>query len=366
MKVSPEIESLKPYVPGQPISEVQREYKIDSICKLASNEAPYPPSPKVIEAITRELPNLNRYPDANAYEMTETFADHYGVQSENLVFGNGSNELIDLLIRIFCEPGQSILTSKRAFIAYKICAQAARVKIEETPMVDMCFDLEAMQACMEKKPARIVFIANPNNPTGTYLNTEQLSGFLDFMSSYTESLVVIDEAYTEFVRAKDYPNSLKLFEKYPNVIVLKTLSKVYGLAGIRLGTLIARKEITNYIHRVRNPFNVNQLAQVAGKAAIKDQKYVDGLCHLVWTGLDNVYMGLQKLGIKYWESQGNFVLIDMGRDISYLHQSLLRRGVITRPLKNYGLPNCLRITIGQSHENERLLKALQETIRGAQ
>ena len=360
MKVSPEIENLSPYIPGKPISEVKREYGADSICKLASNEAPYSPSPKVIEAITNELPFLNRYPDASAYTISQTFAKHYNVHPENLVFGNGSNELIDLLIRVFCEPGQSILTSEKAFIAYKICAQAARVKVRETPMTNMHFDLEAMQNEMKKCPARLIFIANPNNPTGTYINTKQLLSFLDFMTPYTETLIIIDEAYTEFVRAKDYPNSLELFKKYSNVIVLKTLSKVYGLAGVRLGTLVAQPEITNYIHRVRNPFNVNQLAQVAGTAAIADREYVNELCQLIWEGLDKLYENLKKLNIKYWESQANFVLIELPQKASAVNQALLKKGIIARPLPNYGMENCLRITIGQAKENERLIKALTE------
>ena len=405
MKVSPEIENLIPYKPGQPISEIQREYGLNQVFKLASNETPYGPSPKVIEALKAELPYLNRYPDSNAYEISQVFSKHYGVRPENLVFGNGSNELIDLLIRVFCAPGQSLLTSEIAFVAYKICARAARVKVIETPMINMGFDLEAMKTQMKKNPARIVFIANPNNPTGTYLNTNELSNFLNFMDSYPETLVALDEAYTEFVRAKDYPKSLELFHQHPNLVILRTLSKVYGLAGIRLGTLIASPEVTGYVHRVRNPFNVNQLAQVAGVAALSDLHYVNQLCEFIWSGLDYFYRELQKLGIKYWESQANFVLIDLAEKavdtqksieakttknpevteakktpkainmaatkktlktttkMDSIHKALLQKGIMARPVQGYGLPHCLRLTVGRPEENKAAIKALSEVWR---
>ena len=364
MKVSPEIEQLTPYIPGKPISEVKREYGLSQICKLASNEAPYGPSSRVLEAIKAELLHLNRYPDPQAHCLTQTFSKHYEVAPENLVCGNGSNELIDLLIRTFCTPGQRILTSQAAFIAYKICAQAARVKVVETPMVDMCFDLQAIKKEVQKKDIRIVFIANPNNPTGTYLDQEQMVDFLNFMKSYPETLVVIDEAYTEFVRVKDYPEGLKLFHQYclPNLVIVRTLSKVYGLAGIRLGVLIAPTLIANYIHRVRNPFNVNHLAQVAGVAAILDQAYVKQLCQLVWKGLDHLYTQLEHSPIKYWESQANFVLLDFGKEAFPIYQSLLQKGFILRPVHNYGLKNCLRLTIGLPEENKQIIQALIEVV----
>lgn len=360
VKVSSEIESLIPYKPGKPIAETQREYGLKQVCKLASNEAPFGPSPKVIEALTAELCHLNRYPDASAYNISQVFSKYYGVLPENLVFGNGSNELIDLLIRVFCEPGQSILTSEVAFIAYKICAQAARVKVVEVPMVNMGFDLQGLKRQMEKEPARLIFIANPNNPTGTYVKALELEDFLDFMEAFPETLVVMDEAYTEFVRAKDYPKSLELFHKYSNLVVLRTLSKVYGLAGLRLGVLMASPEVTGYIHRVRNPFNVNQLAQVAGIAALSDRDYVNQLCHIVWEGLDYFYSELQKMGISYWESQANFVLFDLMKEVTPVYKDLLGQGLIVRPVKNYGLESCLRLTVGRPEENKMAMESLAQ------
>ncbi len=364
MKVSSEIEDLIPYIPGKPISETQREYGLESVLKLASNEAPYGPSPKVVEVIISSLHHLNRYPDAGAYEMGEFFANHYDVSKDSLVFGNGSNELIDLLIRVFCEPGQFILTSESAFIAYKICAQAARVRVLETPMVNMGFDLSAMKEKVEQYPVRIVFIANPNNPTGTYLNKMELSGFLNFMDDYPETLVVLDEAYTEFVRAEDYPCSLELFRQHSNVVVLRTLSKVYGLAGLRLGFLVGDSVIANYLHRVRNPFNVNYLAQVAGRAAISDRDYVNQLCQMLWKELDGFYKKFEQIGIKYFKSQGNFVLIDLEREASPIYKALLQRGVITRPVKGYGLKNHLRLTVGLPRENKVAMEHLADIWRG--
>lgn len=372
MKISPEIEKLIPYSPGKPISEVQREYKLDHVIKLASNEAPYAPSPKVIKALKMALPQLNRYPDSQSHKLTQTFSKHYGVLPENLIFGNGSNELIDLLIRVFCVPGQCILTSQAAFIAYKICAQTVRVQTIETPMAHMCFDLEAIKAELQKRreqPVRLVFIANPNNPTGTYLNEEQITDFLNFMKSHPETLVVIDEAYTEFVRAPDYPNSLDLFRRdsyASQLVVLKTLSKVYGLAGLRLGALIGSPQWVNYIHRVRNPFNVNHLAQVAGVAAIQDSDYVHQHCQVIWQGLDYLYGELDSLScrypLKYLKSQTNFILLDFGREAYPIHKRLLKRGLILRPVAGYGLPNCLRLTVGLPHENQQAVETLKEVL----
>ena len=369
LNVSSHIRNLVPYSPGKPISETKRELGLETVVKLASNENPLGPSPKALKAIQAALQEIHLYPDAAAYELGQAFAERYGVPRECLVFGNGSNELIDLLVRVFCEPNkEAILTSDAAFVAYPICAQAARVEVKTTPLTqDLKFDLQAMAAQLRQpelaQRVRLVFIANPNNPTGTYVNQGELEAFLAEFGNREDLLVVLDEAYVEFVRALDYPSGLELMKQYPGLVLLRTLSKVYGLAGLRVGALVARPELADLLHRVRNPFNVNSLAQAAAAAALSDQDYLKRVQELTWSGLDYFYKELEALGLKYWPSQGNFVLFDSLRDSSALFQSWLKRGVISRPVKNYGLATHIRLSVGLREENELAMSTLAEVLK---
>ena len=365
MKVSSQIMSLVPYRPGKPIAETQREYGLKQVIKLASNENPLGTSPKVHSAITHALSEVARYPDPHCFELREKVAAYYDVPQAWLGFGNGSNEVIDLLIRIFCEPGEAIITSQQAFIAYKICAQAARVNVVEVPMTsDLCFDLEALAQSLQKnsESARLIFIANPNNPTGTYVTHDQLLEFLKRVSFYKNTLVVLDEAYNEFVRAKDYPRTRELLNNFENLVLIRTFSKVFGLAGLRLGTLIARPRIIDFFDRVRNPFNVNSLAQVASVAALEDKDFLTQSQKLTWEGLDYFYDRLSKLGLKYWPSQANFVLFELSQPAQNVYEALLKKGVIMRPVGAYGMPCCLRLSVGLSKENELAMQALGEIL----
>ncbi len=371
MKVSADILNLVPYSPGKPIAETKRELGLERVIKLASNENPLGPSPKALEAIVQAMGELHRYPDAAAYELSRAYAEVYGVSEKELAFGNGSNELIDLLIRIFCEPGETILTSQAAFVAYPICAQAARVKVLTTPLTpDLRFDLKAMaQKLMEpetQKSTRLVFIANPNNPTGTYVKDSELGEFLQELAQHKDLLVVLDEAYLEFVRASDYPDGVAWLKKFPNLVLLRTMSKVFGLAGLRLGAMLARPEVIDLVQRVRNPFNVNSLAQVAAVAALKDAEYLRQVQELTWQGLDYFYGELEGLGLPYWPSQGNFVLFDSQRDSTQVFQAWLRRGVISRPVRNYGLNTHLRLSVGLMEENQEAMSSLADVLSEVQ
>ncbi len=362
MKFSKEIESLVPYKTGKPISETKREYGLSQVYKLASNENPIGVSPKVIDAIQAALSSLHRYPDPTCYELTQKISKILQVKPETLVFGNGSNECIDLLIRLFCEPGDKIITSQAAFIAYKICAQAARVETTEVEMnEDFKIDLNGLVQKLSSKH-KLIFLPNPNNPTGTYVNQAELDLFFEQVGDREDLYVVIDEAYNEFVRATDYQDGLHYFKKYKNVILSRTFSKVFGIAGLRLGYMVLPEEIANLMHRIRNPFNVNSLSQAAGLAILDDKEYLKKSQEVIWQGLDYFYEKFDRMGLKYYPSQANFLLVDLARDAKQVSDELLKRGVIVRPVANYGLMQHLRISLGLPEENEIAMKHLQEVL----
>lgn len=367
MRVSPEILSLVPYRPGKPISETKREYGLTHVTKLASNENPLGPSPKAVEAIKSALSDLNRYPDPSAYSLNRAVSQVWHIANENISFGNGSNEIIDILIRIYCEPGDRIITTQFAFIAYQICAQAARVKTQFTKLRDnFHIDLQSMAneilADRDRK-IRIVFLPNPNNPTGTYINNVELEAFMEQIGRREDLLIVFDEAYNEYVRAKDYVSGQTFLSKYPNVAVVRTMSKVYGLAGLRMGILLAHPSVIDLYNRVRNPFNTNDLAQVAAEAALRDVEFINKSQKLVWEGLDYLHKELGQMGLLVIPSQGNFILFDTLRKASDVYEALLQRGVILRPVGNYGLPRHMRLTVGLPEENKIAIEALKEVIK---
>lgn len=364
MKVSSDILSLTPYRPGKPISEAKRELGLQTVYKLASNENPLGASPQVVKALAAALKEIHLYPDAAGFEMLEAYSSQVGVPKDRLAFGNGSNELIDLLIRIYCEPQDAILTSQAAFIAYRVSAQAARVRTVQTPLTaDGRFDLKAMKIALQTDPRiRLVFIANPNNPIGTYVNQTELEDFLEECKKF-EVLVILDEAYVEFVRAKDYISGVELQRRFPQVVVLRTMSKVYGLAGLRVGFAIAPIEVVDLINRVRNPFNINSLAQVATVAALQDQAHVRRVLDLTWKGLEDLSQAALELNLPFYKSEANFLLVDCKRDSETVFNALLKKGLITRPVKNYGLMTQLRLSVGLEHENQALIKELKNVLR---
>lgn len=366
MKISAEILNLVPYKPGKPIAETKREYGLTEVYKLASNENPMGPSPKAIAAIQGYLSEQHRYPDPVCFDLIQKISEKWNVPANQVGIGNGSNEIIDLLIRIFCEPGDAILTSQAAFVAYQVCAQAARVKVRTVPLrPDLTIDLKAIADDFFRNPTsktRLIFIPNPNNPTGTLVGGAELEEFLIRLGNRDDVLLVFDEAYTEYVRDKKFKEAAKFYKDYSNIIVIKTFSKVYGLAGFRLGAMLCPEFVLELYNRVRNPFNVNDLAQVAGVAALTDEAYLKESQQMVWDGLDYFEKELTRLGLKFWKSEANFVLFDTKRDAQAAFVNLLKKGVILRPVQNYGFPNYLRMSIGQAVENEKAIAAIEKML----
>ncbi len=366
MKISQEILDLVPYKPGKPISETQREYGVSRVIKLASNENPLGPSPKALEAVRKNLEQQHRYPDPTHYELIQLLSKIWNVSPLRIGIGNGSDELLDLLIRIYCEPREGILTSESAFAAYEVSAQAARVKTHKVPLKsDGRFDLEKIAdyflSHLDDK-IRLIFIPNPNNPTGTYVAWREIVAFLKRLGNRDDVLIVFDEAYHEFVRAKDFKSALEFQQHYSNVILLKTFSKVYGLAGFRIGAMVAPLQTIEIFNRVRKPFNVNDLAQVAAIAAIQDKEFIEASQAATWQALDYFYASLDKLGLPYFQSEANFVLFDTQRDAKLVNEALLKRGIILRPVQNYGFKTHLRLSVGLPEENEAAIQALEEVL----
>lgn len=358
------IQTLEPYKPGKPIEETKREFNLKEVVKLASNESPLGPSEHVKKAIHKAVEDLHRYPDASSYELKKAYSKYTSWPEEGIVFGNGSNEIMDFLIRLVCVPGDEIVTSQYAFIAYKISAQAAQVHTREAKVdSELRIDLKNIaKEINQSNKVKIVFLPNPNNPTGTYFNNTEWETFMNEFGNRDDLFIVLDEAYDEYVRAKDCPKGISNLPKYKNLFLLRTFSKVFGLGGLRVGALLGHPEWIQYIHRIRNPFNVNSIAQVAATAAIEDEAYRKKILQLTWDGMDWLEPRLKKIVPKVYSSQGNFLLVDIGRDSAEIYNNLLKEGVILRPVRNYGLMNHLRISIGLPEENEKALFALTKVL----
>jgi len=364
MKISQFISTLIPYKAGKPIAETQREYGVSRVIKLASNENPLGTSPKVQDALKKAINKIHLYPDSSFFELIEAIHAKWKIPQKQISLGNGSNEVIDLLIRIFCEVGEKILTTEGAFIAYQLCAQAARVQTEFVKMKsEFRVNLKAFAEVLRKdtsKKIRLVFIPNPNNPTGTYLPWPEVEEFLKEFGSDPDRLIIFDEAYTEYVRAKDYSSALQNWGQFKSVVIIRTLSKAYGLAGLRIGILFAPDFVVDYFNRVRNPFNVNEFAQVAAIHALQDDEFISKSVRLNAEGLDYFYEKFKEMNIPFVESQANFVMFDTQRDVQKVNEALLRRGVILRPLLNYGLKTQMRMSVGLPEENQIAIQALRE------
>ncbi|MFT7581018.1 MAG: histidinol-phosphate aminotransferase [Myxococcota bacterium] len=359
--VSDTVEGLRPYEPGKPIDEVRRELGIEDPVKLASNENAWGPSPKVHDAIKDALVDLHRYPDGGAFHLRGALSSFWDIAPERFVFGNGSNELLELIVRVFVQPGQNVVTSAASFIAYKICTLAADREFREAPVAaGFGYDLEAILARVDAN-TRVIFIANPNNPTGTCLSAAELEAFIaavDARCAADPPVIVLDEAYFEYVDRSDYPDSFALTARRPRTVVTRTFSKAYGLAAMRIGYAVTSPEMANYLDRVREPFNTNSLAQVAAIAALADRAHVDAVVAGTRAGREMLHNGLVERGFHVVPSQTNFLLVDFAQDCRVLHELLMREGAIARPMSPYGLSTCLRVTIGLPEENARFLAAL--------
>ena len=352
--------AVNPYVPGKPIEETKRQLGLKEVIKLASNENSWGASPKAVTAIKKALSGINRYPDAQGYYLKQRLAKFFGLAAENVVLGNGSDELIDLLIKTFLEADENIVTSQGTFLEYEIIAQVNDRKVKKAPLKDFKYDLDAMLKLVDKK-TKLIFIANPNNPTGTYLFANEV---VKFINALPESVIVVfDEAYDTFIDVDDYPDSLSLLRKNKPVVILRTFSKAYGLAGLRLGYALASCELVAYLERVRQPFNVNILAQIAGAAALEDKDFLAKTRRLTLEGKDFIYQGLSKMGLTYVASAANFILIDLGPDGQAVFKKMLKQGVIIRDMLQYGLKNFIRVTIGTKKENQKFLSVLAKVLR---
>jgi histidinol-phosphate aminotransferase len=355
--VTPSIETLQPYVAGKPLEELSRERGVTDAVKLASNENPLGPSPTVLAALQAALPQIHRYPDANVFELRQQLAAELGVGPTQLVFGNGSNELIELVVRTFASPSEHIVFAEASFVVYRMAALAQGVQFTAVPLKDHRHDLLAMAAAV-KPETRIVFIANPNNPTGSYVSRAEVEAFL--RSVPPEVIVVLDEAYFEYATAPDYPDGLTLTHLHERLIVLRTFSKAYGLAGLRLGYAVGPALLCGYLERVRAPFNANLLAQIAARAALADKLHLQRCRELNRVERERVSAGLSALGLRPVPSQANFVCVELGQPAAPVFDRLLDHGVITRIAAP--LTTALRISIGTPEENSRMLAAMERVL----
>ncbi len=350
------VRAIAPYQPGKPISELAREMGLDEkkIVKLASNENPFGISPKAKAAIKRELAELARYPDGNAFELKAALSRRHGVPQECIVVGNGSNDLLELAAGAFLAPGRAAVYSQHAFAVYPLATQARGAEGIVVPAKDYAHDLEAMLAAITPE-TRLVFIANPNNPTGTFATGGELGNFL--ANVRRDVAVVVDEAYSEYLPPDLRYDSVALLRKYPNFIATRTFSKVYGLAGLRVGYGLMHPDVADLLNRVRQPFNVNSLALAAAAAALEDRKFVAKSTKMNRLGLERLERGLKALGLETIPSCANFLTFRVSR-AGTVYDKLLRQGVIVRPLAGYDMPEHLRVTVGTPKENEKFLKAL--------
>lgn len=355
MKARPGIEFILPYQGGKPIEEVERELGITDIIKLASNENPLGPAPSAVEAIKAAAGKVNLYPDGNSYYLKNDLAKHLNVKPENLILGNGSNEVLTVIGDTFVSPGDEVIYSEQAFVVYMLVANVCGAKSVTPPLKDYTHDLEAMADCITDK-TKVIFIANPNNPTGTMVNAEQVETFMRRVPD--DILVAFDEAYYEYVERDDYPQTLKYIHDGRNVIVLRTFSKIYGLAGLRIGYGISNENVVEVMNKVRQPFNANLIAQTAAQASLQDAEHVEKSRRINSAGKAYLYDKLEEFGIDYVPSEANFILIHLNRSGQEVTDELLKLGVIVRPTTGYKFPNSIRVTVGTPEQNQRFIGAL--------
>ncbi len=353
------VEKLIPYPPGKPIEELERELGIRGTIKLASNENPLGPSPLAVRAIMDKVNTLHRYPDGSGYYLKEKLNELYGVPLDQIIIGNGSNELIELIVRTFLSPGEHVVQAFPGYLMYEKIVTGAGGQMTFVSLSNLKIDLKKIGKSITNK-TKIVIICNPNNPTGLALSKEEMRGFLKDLPK--DVIVTIDEAYIEFVSDDKVANGLELLKDHPLLIVLRTFSKLYGLAGLRIGYGFATKQVVDYMNRVRQPFNVNSLAQVAATAALDDTGFVSQTKKLVRDGLGFLYKKIDEIGLEYIPTQTNFFLIKVPGGSKKVYEGMLRQGVIIRSMESYGLPDYIRINVGLQEENERFVKTLKKVL----
>lgn len=353
------VQKLSPYIPGKPVSELERELGISNIIKLASNENPLGPSEKAIAAIQSALPELTRYPDGNGFELKKALADKLQVNTNQITLGNGSNDVLEIIARAFLDTSSEAVFSEYAFAVYPIVTQAVGAKAVVTPAKNWGHDLAAMAAAITER-TKLIFIANPNNPTGTWFTQAEWEAFLAAVPERV--IIVLDEAYIEYADSGDAIDGAAYLSQYPNLIVSRTFSKAYGLASLRVGYCASNADIADVLNRVRQPFNVNSLALAAAVASLADADYLKRSRQINDAGMQQLVDGFRALQLSFIPSGGNFVCVDVEQAAGPIYQALLKEGVITRPVSNYGIPNHLRISIGLPEENQRFLAALKKVL----
>ncbi len=350
---------ISPYVAGKPIEEVERELGIKVKAKLASNENPLGPSPLAIKAMKEALSKINRYPDSGSYYLRKKISQELGVSIENIILGNGSTELIDLIAHTFLTPEENAIIAQHTFIMYPLVLKYRNANYSTIPLKNYKYDLKAMAQAIDEK-TKLVYIANPNNPTGTMVNREEVDEFLDSIPSHV--VVVMDEAYYEYIDVPDYPDSFRYLQEGRNIIILRSFSKAYGLAGLRVGYGVASEELISYINRIQPPFTVNALSQIAALAALDDDEYIKKSKKVNKEGMQLLTSELNKMGVQFVESLANFLLIITEGNGTEISNKLLQEGIIVRSMEKWGISNAIRVTLGSLKENEAFVKAFKKVM----
>lgn len=359
LKVPSHIAAIKPYEPGKPLEELEREYGITDSVKLASNENPLGPSPFAVRAMEKAMGKLHRYPDGSAYELNEKLALHLNVPRDTILLGNGSDEIIGMLTRALLQPGDEAILPHPSFLMYDITIRSAAATPVYVPLNNLAIDLDKMADAISSK-TRLIFVNNPNNPTGTMITRSEFEAFLSRVPLGV--VVVMDEAYIEFARDKSCASGLDYLNESVPVVTLRTFSKAYGLAGLRIGYGVMPTELQELLNRIRQPFNVSSLAQIAAIHALDDAEFLNKSLQVVHEGLDFLYAELGKMGLRYFPTQSNFFMIDVKRNAAEVFEKMLRQGVIVRSMVSYGFPEYIRINAGLPSENTRFIRALKAVL----
>ena len=361
--VNPHILGIKPYQPGKPVEELERELGVSGAIKVASNENPIGPSPKALAAMRDALDDMNRYPDGAAFSLRAKLAERYGVGHDQLVFGCGADEVLELLAKSFLAPGAEVVYAWPSFAMYPVIIQGMGATGVPVPLdEDLQHDLDAMAKAITPK-TKMVIVCNPNNPTGTCFGRDAFESFVEKLPE--DLILVVDEVYWDFARSDDFPDTLGCIARRPGTISVRSFSKLYGLAGLRIGFGISDPELADYLNRARHPFNVNRLAEVAALAALDDTEHVEQTLRRNREGADAISEALTALGLQVWPTDTNFILVKSDRPGTELYDALLRKGVIVRPLPGTGLDHHVRVTIGTPAENARLIDAMRDLFEGA-
>jgi len=358
------VQALSPYQPGKPIDELARELGLNpaEIIKLASNENPLGPSEKALGAARKALEELCLYPDGNGFSLKQALSNRFGVALNQITLGNGSNDVLEVIARCFADAESEVVYSQYAFAVYPIVTQAIGAKGVSVPAKDWGHDLDAMADAVTER-TKLIFVANPNNPTGTVHTADAIEAFLKRVPE--QVLVVLDEAYCEFLTGDEFPDGIALLDRYPNLIVCRTFSKAWGLAALRVGYAISSAAIADVLNRVRQPFNVDSIALAAATAVLDDEPYLNRSREVNAAGLGQLAEGFDRMGLSYIPSAGNFIAVEVGEQAAGVYQALLARGVIVRPVAGYGMPRHLRVSVGLPEENERFLDALAQSLVSA-